>query len=77
MVVKNEEELATIIDAEFMADSFIPAGGLETVAQDLLVLDVTEGMIKIEQIDELCAQMMNDAQSGRLAEALAQFAQMK
>lgn len=77
LVVKNEEELATIIDAEFMADSFIPAGGLETVAQDLLVLDVTEGMIKIEQIDELCAQMMNDAQSGRLAEALAQFAQMK
>lgn len=76
-MVKNEEDLATVIDAEFMADSFIPAGGLETVAQDLLVLDVTEGMFKMEQIDELCGRMMNDAQNGRLAEALAQFAQMK
>lgn len=77
MVVKNEADIATIIDVEFKADSFIPAGGLETVAQNLLVLDVTEGMPNMEAIDELCAQMLEDVQKNRLADALARFSQIK
>lgn len=77
MIVETEREIATTIDAEFMEDSFQPAGGMETVAQNLLVLDVTEGIPDIKNVDELCCQMLDKVQQNRLADALEQFSKIR
>lgn len=77
MIVETEREIATTIDAEFMEDSFQPAGGMETVAQNLLVLDVTEGIPDIKNVDELCRQMLDKVQQNRLADALEQFSKIR
>ena len=56
-----------------MEASFNPAGGLETVAQDLLVLDVTEKMPNIENADELCRGLLEDLTTRGLGAALERF----
>lgn len=77
MVVKEESDVAAAIDVEFMEDTFNPAGGLETVAQNLLVLDVTGGIPNVENVDELCGQMLEDVLKNRLSDALTRFSQIK
>lgn len=73
-IVKEDEPLTDIIDVAFQdAHPFTPAGGLEPVCQSVLILDVTDGLPKIENLDALCAQMMHKAESGELAQALALF----
>ena len=61
MIVKEEADIAATIDVEFMEGAFNPAGGLESVTQDLLVLDVTEEIPDLRNITELCGQMLEDA----------------
>lgn len=73
LIVKEEQDIATTIDVEFMEASFNPAGGLETVAQNLLVLDVTEKMPNIENADELCRVLLEDLTTRGLAAALERF----
>lgn len=77
MIVETEEQIATTIDVEFMEDSFNPAGGLETVAQDLLVLDITEKMPDMERANELCRDLFEDLRTKGLAEALARFSRIE
>lgn len=77
MVVKEESDIAAAIDVEFMEDTFNSAGGLETVAQNLLVLDVTGGIPNVENVDELCGQMLEDVLKNRLSDALTRFSQIK
>ncbi len=76
LIVKEEKDIAVTIDAEFMEDSFNPAGGLETVAQNLLILDVTEGMPSPGNVDELCHLLLKDAEENKLSDALARFAEI-
>lgn len=77
MIVKEEADIAATIDVEFMEGAFNPAGGLESVTQDLLVLDVTEEIPDLRNITELCGQMLEDAKKGKLAAALEQFSKIK
>lgn len=77
IIVEKEEDIATSIDVEFMDKTFIPAGGLETVDQDLLILDVTEGMPEISNVDELCRELLDAAQQNRLSEAMEKFADIQ
>lgn len=77
MIVKEEADIAATIDVEFMEGAFNPAGGLESVTQDLLVLDVTEEIPALRNITELCGQMLEDAKKGKLAAALEQFSKIK
>lgn len=77
MIVKEEADIAATIDVEFMEGEFNPAGGLESVTQDLLVLDVTEEIPDLRNITELCGQMLEDAEKGKLAAALEQFSKIK
>lgn len=72
---KEEQEIGTRIDVEFREESFHPAGGLETVAQNLLVLDVTNEMPDLTPaaVDELCSRMLDHVNNGRLHEALGIF----
>ncbi len=76
-IVKPGEPLTDIIDVAFKdEEDFIPAGGLEPVRQSVLILDVTEGMPKIDDVNALCARMVEQAESGSLAEALKGFAEI-
>lgn len=77
LIVKEEKDIATTIDVEFMEESFNPAGGLETVAQNLLVLDVTEKMPNIENVDELCKELLDDVERNRLSSALKKFSKIQ
>lgn len=74
-IVKPGEPLTDIIDVSFRdRELFTPAGGLEPVRQSVLILDVTGGIPQIGDVDALCAGMMEDAESGNLAQALKRFA---
>lgn len=72
-VVKDEKEIATVIDIAFMADSFSPVGRYDVVSQDMLILDVTEGIPAVENVDLFCKELMELAEEGRLSEALVRF----
>ena len=76
LIVADKKDIATVIDANFMDEAFSPAGGLEVVAQELLILDVTEGTPRIENVDEFCRLLMKDAEENRLTEALERFSQL-
>lgn len=76
LIVDEEKNISTVIDAKFMDNSFCPAGGLEMVSQDLLILDVTDGIPMIENVDDYCNLMMKDAEENRLSDALKRFAQL-
>lgn len=75
-MVNNKDEIAITIDACFKADSFSPAGGLEPVSLDLMILDVTEKMPDIRNIDEACGCLMKSAEEGRVSEALEYFGRL-
>lgn len=76
-IVEEESAIAPVLDVSFQADSFSPPGGLGAVVQDMLILDVTEGMPEIGNADEFCALLMKDAEEGRLSDALERFCAMK
>lgn len=76
-IVKNKEDIATIVDVCFKPDSFTPFGRIESLSQDLLILDVTEGIPAVENVDELCSTLMKNAEEGRLSEALERFDRLK
>lgn len=77
MIVREKKDLAMSLDVSFMADSFSPAGGLETIAQNLLILDVTEGMPDLPDVDELWNQIFCQAGKGQLTQALEAFLKIK
>lgn len=75
MIVKPGEPLTDIIDVSFKDDKvFTPAGGLEPVCQSVLILDTTDKMPDIDNIDELCAEMIEKAEADNLPAALQLFA---
>lgn len=49
-VVSDPQKLGLIIDVSFAAEHFTPAGRIGTVSQELLILDVTEGLPSAEQV---------------------------
>lgn len=75
MIVKPNEPLTDIIDVSFKdQNDFNPAGGLEeTVCQSVLIVDVTDGMPDITDVDSLCAHLIEEAESGNLLQALEHF----
>lgn len=76
-IVKPGEPLTDIIDVSFRDENkFIPAGGLEPVRQSVLILDVTGGMPKIDDVNAFCARMMENAEAGNLSESLNLFAEI-
>lgn len=75
-IVKNKEEIAVTVDACFKADSFSPAGGLEAVSLDLMILDVTEGIPELEDVDVLCETLLKAAEDGKVSQALESFGQL-
>lgn len=76
LVVKEKEKIATTIDVHFKADAFYSGGRLCPLVQDLLILDVTENAFTVDNVDELCSLLIEEAQEGRLSDALEHFAQM-
>ena len=75
MLEKEGQDTGTILDVGFMQETFSPAGGLEMVSQNLLVLDITDKMPEIDSIyvDEVSSQMLDYVKQGRLKEALHTF----
>ena len=76
-IVKNREEIATTVDVCFGPGSFNPAGGCEVLSQDLMMLDVTEGILTVHNVDEFCGLLMKDAEEGRLPQALERFCRLR
>ena len=76
-IVKNEKEIATVIDIEFRTDSFSPAGRYGAVSQDLLILDATERIPAAGNVDIFCGELMEMAEEGRLLEALERFGKLE
>lgn len=77
VILKSDEPLNDIIDVSFKDKaSFNPAGGLEPVRQTVMILDITDGMPKIEDADAIFLRMIENAESGKLAQALELFENM-
>lgn len=74
-IVEDKNELSTSIDVRFdpVVDAF---SGIGPVIQNLLVLDVTDGIPSIEDADQLCADLITQAENGNLSSALDIFSQI-
>lgn len=75
-IVKDKNDIAVTVDVCFKADSFNPAGRIDRLSQDLLILDATESVPKVENVEEFCSTLMKDAEEGWLSEALEYFGKL-
>lgn len=75
-IVKDRSQLSTIIDAHF-TPVVNTESGIGPVSQSLLILDATDAIPIIEDIDSLCAGLLSCAEHGSLADALDLFLQIQ
>lgn len=71
-IVKDPSQLSSIIDVHF-TPVITKEPRITPVSQNLLVLDVTQGMPEIANPDSLCENMLACAEHGNLKEALDLF----
>lgn len=75
-IVKNKDQLSTIIDAHF-TPVIDEESGIAPVTQSLLILDATDGIPEIADCDSLCDSLLFHAEQGDLTTALNLFLQVK
>ncbi|WP_313180514.1 heparinase II/III domain-containing protein [Lacrimispora sp.] len=75
-IVKDRNQLSTIIDAHF-TPVIDAESGIGPVSQSLLILDATDGIPTIRDCDSLCDTLLSHAEHDNLTAALDLFLRIK